>query len=95
MSIVPMSSKMLSVVAPTKILVDATPAMTKNSKKRKIGMNMKRMPEGSSSSRLEIPVTTIVPCIHVSPLTPVLTSRLPSMSSFDMVPFTLISDFAS
>ncbi|KAK9094590.1 hypothetical protein Scep_026059 [Stephania cephalantha] len=77
------------------ILVDATLAMIKNSKKRKRGMKMKKISEGLSSLGLEIPVTMAISCVHVSPLTPLLMSRLTSMSSFDMVPSTLIPDFAS
>ncbi|KAK9100784.1 hypothetical protein Scep_024214 [Stephania cephalantha] len=87
--------KMLSVIAPVEILIDVTPSLTKNYRKRKRSKRMKRMSEESSSSGLEMPVTTAVRCVHVSPLAPTMASRFPSMSSVVIVPPTFVPKFVS
>ncbi|KAK9083213.1 hypothetical protein Scep_029684 [Stephania cephalantha] len=82
-------------IAPKVISVDTTPILTENCRKRKRGRRLKRLFDGASSSGLEIPLTTAVACIHVSPLAPVMMSRFYSMSSVVMVPPTIILGFAS
>ncbi|KAK9119351.1 hypothetical protein Scep_017444 [Stephania cephalantha] len=53
------------------------------------------MSDEVSSSGLEIPVTTAVPCAQISSLAPAMTSRLPFMSLVVVVPPTIVPDFAS
>ncbi|KAK9119076.1 hypothetical protein Scep_017169 [Stephania cephalantha] len=91
----PIPSERLSVIASIGILVDTTPVLTENYMKRKRGRRLKRMFDGASSLGLEIPVTSAVPCVHVSPFAPAMRSRFPSMSSIVMVPPTIVPDFAS
>ncbi|KAK9100429.1 hypothetical protein Scep_023859 [Stephania cephalantha] len=64
---------MFYVVVPAEIMVDATPTLTEDNRKRKIGKRLKKTSKRSSSSRLEKPVTTIVPCVHTFPLALVMT----------------------
>ncbi|KAK9111959.1 hypothetical protein Scep_019478 [Stephania cephalantha] len=93
--VVTIDDMQLSAIAPVGVLVDTTPVLTENYRKRNRGRRLKRMSDGASSSGLEIQVTIAVPYIHVSPLAPAMISRLHSMFSVVIAPPIIVPDFAS
>ncbi|KAK9148666.1 hypothetical protein Scep_007423 [Stephania cephalantha] len=86
---------MLSVVVLAEISIDATTTLTEDNRKRKRGKGLQKMPNRSSSSGLQIPVTRIVHCVHDSLLAPAMASRFPQISLTVMVSPISVPDFAS
>ncbi|KAK9140337.1 hypothetical protein Scep_010018 [Stephania cephalantha] len=92
---IPIPSKMFSVVVLVEIPVNATLALTEKNRKKKRGNGLQKSSEGSSSFGFEIPVTTVVPYVYISPLAPTMVIRFLSISLVVMVPPTFAPDFTS